>query len=225
MKKRDHYEVLGVSRSSSLKEIKSAYRKLALKYHPDKNLDDKQTEESFKQINEAYEILSDVQKKASYDFSIGNFQRNVYKGGRYNTHGSGEYRKSGGLQERRKYKIYYYIIFLILISAIFMLIFFKLPADLQRRFNINALRLMENKILDMPAFGGSSPKKKYYIYIDGSENSYDKEHYTDLETVVFDDMGKKLSEDFHKFDYFNYDMFVKMINPKLFILRLADFSI
>lgn len=65
--KRDYYEVLGVSKSSSEDEIKKAYRKLAVKYHPDKNPDDKASEEKFKEAAEAYEVLSNSQKKAQYD--------------------------------------------------------------------------------------------------------------------------------------------------------------
>lgn len=65
--KRDYYEVLGVSKSASASEIKKAYRKLALKYHPDKNPDDSAAEERFKEAAEAYEVLSDEQKKQRYD--------------------------------------------------------------------------------------------------------------------------------------------------------------
>jgi molecular chaperone DnaJ len=65
--KRDYYEVLGVSKSASEEEIKKAYRKLAVKYHPDKNPDDKESEEKFKEAAEAYEVLSNGQKKAQYD--------------------------------------------------------------------------------------------------------------------------------------------------------------
>jgi molecular chaperone DnaJ len=65
--KRDYYEVLGVSRGASREEIKAAYRKLAVKYHPDKNPGDKQAEESFKEASEAYAVLSDADKRAHYD--------------------------------------------------------------------------------------------------------------------------------------------------------------
>jgi molecular chaperone DnaJ len=67
MSKRDYYEVLGVSKSASKTELKKAYRKLALKYHPDRNPDDKTAEDKFKEAAEAYEILNDEQKKARYD--------------------------------------------------------------------------------------------------------------------------------------------------------------
>ncbi|NLC08000.1 MAG: molecular chaperone DnaJ [Syntrophomonadaceae bacterium] len=67
MSKRDYYEVLGVNRGASEAELKKAYRKLALQYHPDRNKDDPKAEEKFKEINEAYEVLSDPQKRAAYD--------------------------------------------------------------------------------------------------------------------------------------------------------------
>ncbi len=67
MSKRDYYEVLGVSKGADDKEIKKAYKRLAMKYHPDRTQGDKAMEEKFKEVQEAYEILSDEQKKAAYD--------------------------------------------------------------------------------------------------------------------------------------------------------------
>ncbi len=66
MAKRDYYEVLGVNKSSNKDEIKKAYRKLAVKYHPDKNKGDKSAEEKFKEASEAYHVLSDEKRKTNY---------------------------------------------------------------------------------------------------------------------------------------------------------------
>ena len=65
--KRDYYEVLGLNKGASESEIKSAFRKMAMKYHPDRNPGDKEAEEKFKEVNEAYGILSDPEKKSKYD--------------------------------------------------------------------------------------------------------------------------------------------------------------
>ncbi|HXE55901.1 MAG TPA: DnaJ domain-containing protein, partial [Tepidisphaeraceae bacterium] len=67
MAKRDYYEVLGVQRTATADEIKKAHRKLALKYHPDRNKNNKDAEEKFKEIQEAYDVLSDATKRANYD--------------------------------------------------------------------------------------------------------------------------------------------------------------
>src|SRR5688572_1279988 len=66
-KKRDYYEVLGINKDASEEEIKKAYRKLAMKFHPDRNPDSKESEEKFKEAKEAYEVLSEAEKRRAYD--------------------------------------------------------------------------------------------------------------------------------------------------------------
>ena len=77
MAKRDFYDVLGVNKNASPDELKSAYRKLAVKHHPDKNQGDKAAEDKFKEASEAYGILSDKEKKQNYD----NFGHAAFEGG------------------------------------------------------------------------------------------------------------------------------------------------
>ena len=81
MAKRDYYEILGVNKSSNVDQIKSAYRKLAVKYHPDKNPGNKLAEEKFKEASEAYHVLSNTERKQNYDnFGHAAFENN--SGGR-----------------------------------------------------------------------------------------------------------------------------------------------
>lgn len=89
----DYYQSLGVSKSASADDIKKAYRKLAMKYHPDRNKGDKAAEEKFKEINEAYETLKDPQKKAAYDQYGHDAYKNASSGGGFNP-GAG-----GGFQD------------------------------------------------------------------------------------------------------------------------------
>lgn len=96
--KRDYYEVLGVSKNASDDEIKKAYRKLAVKYHPDKNPGDKEAEAKFKEINEAHDVLSDKQKRARYDqfghAGVGGAGGNPFGGGG-NPFGGGNFNFNG----------------------------------------------------------------------------------------------------------------------------------
>ena len=78
----DYYEVLGIKKDSSAQDIKKAYRKLAMKYHPDRNPDDKDAEAKFKEAKEAYEILSNSQKRSAYDqFGHAGVEANMGGGG------------------------------------------------------------------------------------------------------------------------------------------------
>ena len=87
----DLYEILGVAKTASQSEIKSAYRKLAVKYHPDKNPGDKAAEEKFKEITAAYDVLSDETKRRQYD-SYGSYSRSDAYGSQSNgTYGYGNY--------------------------------------------------------------------------------------------------------------------------------------
>ena len=89
--KRDYYEVLGVDKKASAEEIKKAYRKAAMKYHPDRNPGDKEAEEKFKEVGEAYEVLSDDGKRSRYDqFGFAGVDPNYGAGqGGYGGYGGG----------------------------------------------------------------------------------------------------------------------------------------
>ena len=94
MAKRDYYEVLGVGRNADAKEIKCAYRKLAKKYHPDMNPGDKQAEQKFKEVTEAYNVLSDTEKKKLYDqYGFAAFEEGFGGAG---AHGAGSQGGFGG---------------------------------------------------------------------------------------------------------------------------------
>lgn len=92
MAKKDYYEVLGLEKGASDDEIKKAFRKLAIKYHPDKNQGDKEAEEKFKEINEAYQVLSDPEKKAQYD----QFGTSDFNGGGFGGGGGFDFNDMGG---------------------------------------------------------------------------------------------------------------------------------
>src|SRR4030088_3691176 len=88
--KQDYYELLGVPRKASAKDIRTAFRKLARKYHPDLNPGDKSSEEKFKQLQEAYDVLSDAKKRQMYD-QYGFYSDNLPPGGAgSSSHGGGE---------------------------------------------------------------------------------------------------------------------------------------
>ncbi len=91
MSKRDYYEVLGVARGANAQDIKSAYRKLAMQYHPDRNPDNPEAEQKFKEASEAYEVLKDDQKRAAYD----QFGHQAFEGGMGGGRGPGGFGGGG----------------------------------------------------------------------------------------------------------------------------------
>src|SRR5213080_3183095 len=95
MAKRDYYEVLGVERSAGTDEIKKAYRKLAVKYHPDKNPGDKTAEEQFKELGEAYEVLCDEQKRAAYDDFLNRVQGDPQTRAAFENYGNAAFNRRG----------------------------------------------------------------------------------------------------------------------------------
>src|SRR5438309_7148040 len=100
---KDYYKILGLQKAATPEEIKKSYRKLAVKYHPDKNPGNKQAEEKFKEINEAYEVLSDNEKRKKYDEMGSNwnaYQQNQGSSGgfdwsQYSNGHQGEYTYAG----------------------------------------------------------------------------------------------------------------------------------
>lgn len=98
---KDYYKILGVKKSDTQAEIKKKYRKLAVKYHPDKNPDNKQAEEKFKEINEAYEVLGDPEKRKKYD-ELGENWRHFQQGGGQGDFDWSKWQQPGGGQS------YYY---------------------------------------------------------------------------------------------------------------------
>ena len=83
MSTKDFYDVLGVSKDASESDIKKAYRKLAIKYHPDKNSGDHDAEEKFKEVSAAFEVLKDAEKRRKYD----QFGHDAFRGGSSSAHG------------------------------------------------------------------------------------------------------------------------------------------
>ena len=107
MAKKDYYDVLGISRSADEKEIKRAYRKLAKKYHPDTNPGDKQAEQKFKEITEAYNVLSDAEKKKLYDqYGFAAFEEDF--GSRTGGFGGEEFRSGQGGPGGGAYREYHF---------------------------------------------------------------------------------------------------------------------
>jgi curved DNA-binding protein len=104
MEYKDYYKVLGVEKTASQEEIKKAYRKLAVKYHPDKNKGDKAAEEKFKEISEAYNVLSDPEKRKQYDQLGANWNRYQQAGGEASGFDWSQYAGRGGGQRQYEFE-------------------------------------------------------------------------------------------------------------------------
>jgi curved DNA-binding protein len=100
MEFRDYYKILGVDQKASADEIKKAYRKLAVKFHPDKNPNNKQAEEKFKEINEAYEVLGNADKRKKYDELGENWNQYQQQGGKEGNFDWSKWQNGGGRQRR-----------------------------------------------------------------------------------------------------------------------------
>ncbi|SEW26563.1 DnaJ C-terminal domain-containing protein [Chitinophaga arvensicola] len=100
---KDYYKILGVEKTATAEQIKKAYRKLAVKYHPDKNPDNKAAEDKFKEINEAYEVLSDADKRKKYDQFGENYKYYEQHGGRPEDYDWGQYGGGGAGGQRHTY--------------------------------------------------------------------------------------------------------------------------
>src|ERR1700744_6141921 len=98
MEYKDYYKALGVAKTATQDEIKKAYRKLAVKYHPDKNPGDKKSEEKFKEINEANDVLGDPEKRKKYDDLGENWQQTQGNPYDFNSGQGRRTRKQGGYQ-------------------------------------------------------------------------------------------------------------------------------
>lgn len=100
---KDYYKILGVDRKASADEIKKAYRKLAVKYHPDKNPNDKKAEEKFKEMNEAYEVLGNVEKRKKYDELGENWNQYRQQGGKEDNFDWSKWQNAGGGGQYKRY--------------------------------------------------------------------------------------------------------------------------
>ena len=220
MAKRDYYKILGVLKSATEKEIKSAYRKLALKYHPDKNTGDKIAEEKFKEINEAYEILSDTQKKKHYDISKG--QEETCKNSVKNTNARNRFWR------RKVFSRYYYIL-----GAVFFIIGIFIAIFLYDSFISEFQRQAQS---------GNGQAAEYRKSGFEFKNLYDRESYLDPEAgvlkIVTRVVIKTVKRIFYRIssgiDFFiyclkNYDIFVSLVYERIslrhFVLNLTDFSV
>jgi curved DNA-binding protein CbpA len=218
----DYYKILGVSKSASAKEIKTAYRRLAFKYHPDRNAGSKRAEERFKEINEAYEALSDGQSKKRYDVSQEREKTESYKKAD---------KKSAKFWRRRNYGQYYYFL-----ALLFFIVGVFTAASLSRTFwsdfkkiaeaGNRSRSIAETKKFDIPEFNFEDLQdKNYYAAPDagvletavrGTVRTVKRIYYRIISGI-----------DFFLYCLKNYDVFVSLVYEKIslrqIIFNLADF--
>jgi|GEM_PF-7026875 len=234
---RDYYKILGVSKSASVKEIKSAYRKLALKYHPDKNAGDKLAEERFKDISGAYEILSDMQAKKRYDASQASDKS--YKSNEKDKNDVYAYKKYNKFWRRKRYsKYYYFLVLIFFIAGMFTAAYLSrgFLSDLKKSFEAGNRQAIENSKFDIPGFefGNVSNKVSDKKYYQRSEEDSDDGTLTVVKEAVIKTVKRIYYRIISSIDFFiyclrNYDVFISVVYKKIslrhFILNLTDFSV
>jgi DnaJ-class molecular chaperone len=210
--RKNYYKILGLSGSASEKDIKKVYRKLAFKYHPDKKPADKRAEEKFKEINEAYEILSDARKRLSYDISFGGVFRGTPKPGQARTRYYGNWRLKRRYEKKNSaLSGWIKSIFLAAGFICAMFLFYRLLFQ-YREISAEPRNNIERQ------YKYSSLKDLYLTKDFQSRKIKSNKILLELDTVVY---GVK---HYDIFVFFVYGRIIAMFEGKTFTLTLTDFS-